>query len=41
MTKKQADSLTDIENKLVVTVGRGTGEGQYKGGRLGESNYYV
>ena len=39
--KYQADSLTDIENELEVTVGRGKGEGQYKGGTIGDSNYYV
>ena len=35
------EKLTDIENKLVVTVGRGKGEGQNRGRRLKNTNYYV
>ena len=38
----QTHKLTNIENKLVVTSGKGgRGEGQYKGGRMGGANYWV
>ena len=36
---KKRSRLTDTENKLVVTMGRM--EGEYRGGGMGSTNYWV